>query len=166
MPRRTPPHDPRPADPLRALRYEADRTFTGWVPAEGSGPLHVNRLRKLERLGLVEMATEAAPVRDEQYPRRTRPGSHRYTVARPVGWRRPTDEEALRRLHLIRICARQPSPETLERCAGRPPADEGPDSDAAHAIVADGRSQDERDQLEAIRLAAGAQYDTAGQLIE
>jgi hypothetical protein len=68
-----------------------------------------------------------------------------------------------RRLRLLRICRQ--SPADPERCAGRPAYEEGPDSDAALAAVADGATQGERDELERLRLASGGQYDSGGQLL-
>jgi hypothetical protein len=65
-----------------------------------------------------------------------------------------------RRLRLLHICRLKPA--DLER--GYPAYEEGPDSDAAHAAVADGRTQQERDELEQLRLDNGAKYDMKGHL--
>jgi hypothetical protein len=84
----------RPSDTLEALRFESDRTGSGWVPVEGKGPLHISRLRKLERAGLVELERHRGRVRDQAYSCRTRPSAFEYTVARPVSWVRPDTEQS------------------------------------------------------------------------
>lgn len=58
-------------------------------------------------------------------------------------------ERGERRIRLLDVCR-------------RPAA--GPDSDEAHAVIADARDLDEIDELEQLRLSCDARYDTKGNL--